>query len=311
MTPPDSAGTARALGARAIAAPASTVPWRAPSRPRRVSGPARSRSAPVPARRPQRGSGAIALPAIPLHAPALARRALGLLAELPGHLAIERLIRGRAWIALIAFALIGVVSLQLLLLKLNGGIGHALERQAALQRENAALSLQDAELAATERVETLARAMGMQFAQPAQLRFLAPTPARAAVRAAGAELRSPASRPAYAPASSSSDTGQGGESAQGAPAAAEPGGEAQTAAAAGEPQGAPSSSGEAQGAGAGAPAGAPGTTSSEATAAAGATGTAGAAGAAEAAGAAGATGASGEAPGGASAAQPGAAPAGG
>ncbi len=53
--------------------------------------------------------------------------------------ALDRLIRGRIWIALIAFALIGIVTLQLLVLQLNAGIGRALVREAQLQRENAAL----------------------------------------------------------------------------------------------------------------------------------------------------------------------------
>ena len=60
---------------------------------------------------------------------------------------LDRLIRGRVWIALIAFALIGIVTLQLLVLQLNAGIGRALARQAQLQRENAALSIESSELA--------------------------------------------------------------------------------------------------------------------------------------------------------------------
>ncbi len=77
--------------------------------------------------------------------------AVGLLAALDGlprHRLLDRLIARADWIALVAFALIGIVTLQLLLLTLNGDIGRALEREALLQRENAALSIENSELAA-------------------------------------------------------------------------------------------------------------------------------------------------------------------
>src|SRR5207302_547285 len=59
------------------------------------------------------------------------------------HPLIDRLIGGRAWIGLVAFALIGIVTLQLGLLELNTHIGRVLEREGRLQRENAALSIQN------------------------------------------------------------------------------------------------------------------------------------------------------------------------
>ncbi len=68
------------------------------------------------------------------------------------------LIRGRAWIGLVAFALIGIVTLQLGLLQLNSGIGRALEREARLQRENAALSIENSELASGEQGRVAGRA---------------------------------------------------------------------------------------------------------------------------------------------------------
>jgi len=210
VTPPSSAGAARAL-------PARGVPGRAPVSPtrrRRISGPARPRQLPGAPRQPGGASAASPAGGIPLQAPALARRAWGLVAELPGHPVLERLIRGRAWIALIAFALIGIVTLQLLLLQLNGGIGRALVREGTLQRENAALALEDAELAASERVETLARGLGMQFSQPAQLVFLTPTGVSAAVRKAAAVLRSAASKPAQAQVDAGSQASQADETGQ-------------------------------------------------------------------------------------------------
>jgi cell division protein FtsL len=100
---------------------------------------------------------------------------LGLLSALESlaqHRLLDRLIRGRVWIGLVAFALIGIVTLQLGLLKLNGGIGRALEHEALLQRENAALSIENSELAAGTRVEQGAAKLGMAFVPAGALRFL-------------------------------------------------------------------------------------------------------------------------------------------
>jgi cell division protein FtsL len=114
---------------------------------------------------------------------------LGLLAALRSlarHRALDRLIAGRTWIALIAFALIGIVTLQLLVLKLNASVGRALVHEAQLQRENAALSIESSELAAGERVESQAARMGMELVPVGALRFLAVDPRADAARAAAA-----------------------------------------------------------------------------------------------------------------------------
>jgi hypothetical protein len=97
---------------------------------------------------------------------------LSALESLAQHRLLDRLIRGRVWIGLVAFALIGIVTLQLGLLKLNGGIGRALEHEALLQRENATLSIENSELAAGTRVESRAAHLGMSFASVGALRFL-------------------------------------------------------------------------------------------------------------------------------------------
>ena len=91
-----------------------------------------------------------------------------------------------------AFALIGIVTLQLGLLKLNAGIGRALEHEALLQRENAALSIENSELAAGDRVQSLAARLGMELVPPGSAAFPdAPAPDRRA-RAAAAALSTPA-----------------------------------------------------------------------------------------------------------------------
>jgi hypothetical protein len=88
------------------------------------------------------------------------------------HPLFDRLIHGRAWIGLVAFALIGIVTMQLGLLKLNAGIGRALEHEAALQRENSALSVENSEVAAGDTVELQAAHMGMRLVPAGSLRFL-------------------------------------------------------------------------------------------------------------------------------------------
>jgi hypothetical protein len=76
------------------------------------------------------------------------------------------------WIGLVAFALIGIVAMQLWLLKLNGGIGRAIEHEELLQRTNAALSAEDASMSAGDLIEQQAVAGGMRIVEPGSLIFL-------------------------------------------------------------------------------------------------------------------------------------------
>jgi hypothetical protein len=107
---------------------------------------------------------------------------------------LDRLIGGRIWIGVIAFALIGIVTMQLGLLKLNAGIGRSLAREALLQRENATLSTENSEMAAGERVEAQAEHAGMELIPAGALRFLTVHPATDARKAAAA-LSASASTP--------------------------------------------------------------------------------------------------------------------
>jgi hypothetical protein len=199
----------------AAAAPA-VRPRRAPAPrgPRRVSGPVRPAQSIAPRRSTRPGA-----------ATAANGFALGLISAveaLAQHRLLDRLIRGRLWIGIVAFALIGIVALQLGLLKLNGGIGRALEREALLQRQNAALSIENSELAAGPRIEALAGQLGMAFASPSQLRFLDSHSHADAARAAAslATAARAASQPtseatasgAVAPESSSSGASETGSS---------------------------------------------------------------------------------------------------
>lgn len=85
---------------------------------------------------------------------------------------LDRAIRGRLVIAVVAFALIGIVTMQLGLLELNAGIAGALDRAGVLQRENAVLGIENSELGAPNRIETRAAALGMELVPSSSLRFL-------------------------------------------------------------------------------------------------------------------------------------------
>jgi len=125
----------------------------------------RPRAVPRPARRPD----------LPLGARALAR-----LRALPEHRLLDRLIGGRVWIVLLGTLLVGIVTLQLTLLRLNAGIGRAIEQSSALQQSNAALRLEISQESDADRVMALASRMGYVMPPQGSPRFLAASPADAA-----------------------------------------------------------------------------------------------------------------------------------
>ncbi len=163
---------------RRTAAPAGGRGLSSVRAPRRVSGPSPPRRT-TPAA-PQRR--------LPRPLLALGRG----LARLSRHPLTDRVISGRWSIALIAFALIGIVTLQLGLLKLNVGVGHSLERAQTLERENATLGIENAELASPERIRQLAVRLGMSPVSLTQLRFLRASHGHAAAAGAAARLHAPA-----------------------------------------------------------------------------------------------------------------------
>jgi hypothetical protein len=147
----------------------------APARPRRSPGP-----------RVTRISGAVAAPGIarprkrarPVSRPrpGIAESLVGSIAGLPQHRLLDRLIRGRLWIGLVAFALIGIVAMQLAVLELNTQIGRSLAEVSRLQRENPAMSIENSTAAAGENVEPKATARGMEMASVATMQFLTSSP---------------------------------------------------------------------------------------------------------------------------------------
>jgi hypothetical protein len=207
MTPPSASAAAPAISPRRTVGPRRAPS--APRRPRRVSGPAN------PARNTTSGqTRRLAGRAGPVHA-------VGLAEAVASHRLLDRLIRGQLWIGVIAFALIGIVTMQLGLLKLNAGIGRSLAHEALLQRENATLSTENSEMAAGERVEAQAEHAGMELIPSGALSFLRANPSIDAKKAASA-LSAAASTPAASsstqseaettPDSASESTASGGSS---------------------------------------------------------------------------------------------------
>ena len=107
---------------------------------------------------------------------------------------------------MVAFALIGIVAAQLWVVKLNVGIGRAIEHVATLQRENSELAIEDSALSSGERIEQLASAQGMVPAPPGALHFDT-VQGPLDVRLAAAAL----ARPAQPQAASSSSSTTGAE----------------------------------------------------------------------------------------------------
>jgi hypothetical protein len=191
MTPPAASTTAGR----------SSAPRRRPgSAPRRgsVSGPRGARRFSGPAggmstMRVPAGAGGVSLPGggalagVTPFGLRVARRC----AEVQDARFLDRLIRGRLWIALVAVMLIGLVFLQLSLLSLNSGIGRAIERSAVLDRQNSSLRMDISRLDAGQRVQDIAAADGMVMPSVGDVTYLKAGAARPDVAARG--ITAPAS----------------------------------------------------------------------------------------------------------------------
>ncbi|MFL5862837.1 MAG: hypothetical protein ACJ780_19010 [Solirubrobacteraceae bacterium] len=145
---------------------------------RRVSGPA---------------GGAGPAPAGPVRAPARTRpsrrprppatvkvrwraRPAACVRALSDHALLDRIIRGRAWIPLFGLLLVGIVAMQVEVLKLNAGIGRSIERASALQSQNELLRAGVTRLSDEQRIERIAAQMGMVMPAPDQARFVTSGP---------------------------------------------------------------------------------------------------------------------------------------
>ena len=151
---------------KAAGVPARTSPGRVSRPPRRVSGPSRTparnaRQAPRPRR-----------PASPQ--PAWRQVAGGAAAaamRLPDHRLLDRLVRGRYWIGLVGAALIGMVAMQVAMLRINSNIGGYVEKAANLERANSVLSADISRLATVSRIEAEGARLGLVLPHADGIRY--------------------------------------------------------------------------------------------------------------------------------------------
>jgi cell division protein FtsL len=144
---------------------------------------ARARTQLAPGRPQRRVSGPVAKPrAVP--APRPVTGIFDRLRVLPDHRIIDRLLRGRAWICFVGVALMGIVAMQVSLLKLNSGIGRAVETTATLERQNSEMEASIARLDSGERIRAAADRRGMITPDAGAVHYVRIRPGGDAARAA-------------------------------------------------------------------------------------------------------------------------------
>jgi hypothetical protein len=147
-------------------------PPSAPRGPRRVSG---------PLTRPERerdrvpGSGRGAGWVRERGKVKITERAAAFLRSLPDHMLVDRLVRGRAWISVLGVMLVGIVAMQVEVLKLGASFGRSMQRTSALTTRNELLRASVASLGDDQRIEKLAAGMGMIMPAPDAVGFLSAT----------------------------------------------------------------------------------------------------------------------------------------
>jgi hypothetical protein len=140
MTPPAATAAGRTLTRPVV-----------PRVPRRVSG---------PAARPRRGADVPRTRRTPAADPFILR-ALHRTRALADSRFLDRLIRGRLWIPIVAAGLMGIVFMQVSMLKLNAGIGRAVQSAATLERQNTNLRAAVSGMESGTRIDDAARHLGM------------------------------------------------------------------------------------------------------------------------------------------------------
>jgi cell division protein FtsL len=99
-------------------------------------------------------------------------RVAAFLRSLPERALIDRLVRGRAWIPVLGLMLVGIVAMQVEVLKLGAGIGRAVQQTTELSARNQALRASVAALGDDQRIESMAAKMGMIMPAPGAVGFL-------------------------------------------------------------------------------------------------------------------------------------------
>ena len=186
MTPPAS------IAARH---PTRTVPRGpgAPRPPRRFSGPSRPKRDP---RANATGATAVARPPFAMR---MGTRAM----RVGDARVLDRLVRGRAWIAIMAIGLIGIVFMQVSLLKLNAGISRAVTAADTFDRQNSSLREDISKLDSGERIQAVAAKLGMVTPAAGDVHYLDGRGADAARAAAAIKPPDPVKPTVAAPAPTS------------------------------------------------------------------------------------------------------------
>jgi cell division protein FtsL len=127
--------------------------------PRRRSGPAR------PAPKPRTGT------ATPRQR-TLAHALLSGAQRLGDARMLDRLVRGRLWLGIVAVALLGIVFMQVSLLRLNASVGVAVTKADTLERENSGLRGDISKLDSGERIQAVAAKLGMVMPPAGDVHFL-------------------------------------------------------------------------------------------------------------------------------------------
>jgi cell division protein FtsB len=98
---------------------------------------------------------------------------------------LDRLLRGRVWIALLALGLMGIVFIQVSMLRLNAGISRAITSAETLHRQNATLRADLSKLDSSERIADAAKSFGMIQPAAGSVRYLDARRASAAAAVRG------------------------------------------------------------------------------------------------------------------------------
>jgi cell division protein FtsL len=186
MTPPASATAPH------TARPTRRRPAQRP--PRRVSGPASRRTRVAP---PRASGGAVAV------APPLALRLTRAGGRIVDARFLDRLLRGRVWIALLALGLMGIVFIQVSMLQLNAGISRAITSAETLHRQNATLRADLSKLDSSERIADAAKSFGMIQPAAGSVNYLDARKANGAAAARGIHRPKP---PKTAPTTAATTT---------------------------------------------------------------------------------------------------------
>jgi hypothetical protein len=151
------------------AAPATAR--RAPRRAPRSAARARPRPRPRPRAQPRGATPAAGAAQL---IPVAVGRTAGAVGDLADSGLMVRMTRGRAWIAVLAALLAGIVALNVLSLSYSSKAGQVAERSAALERDNSVLRAQLANKLASKRVESIAASLGLEMPDPGETVFLSP-----------------------------------------------------------------------------------------------------------------------------------------